>query len=818
MSSTGDDKISSDTVAEFLAVFTPTATISAVFFILFCYLRTKRPEIYAPRATWLSKYYTAPRLPDGYLTWIPALFAIEDDYIIKNIGMDAFIYLKFLGTGFKLFILSSFVGIAMVIPTNTKGERVGEVDGFEKLSMASIDAKSGLLWVHVVGCYLISGIFFYLFRNTYNELVPMIQEYKSTSFSFRTDGQSNTNTILVSALPEKLCNEKKLADYFRRLYPMTFYKSMLAVSLPGMEDLLKEFREDKEKLEHAQAEFKETGERPEMKTKMCGDKVDAIEHLTNELNRLKKEIEDTRNGKAEPMTSAFVTFKTKTAAAQAAQCVHAVKAMSLAAKIAPEPRDVYWPNLRMDPRKQALAQTLVKAASGALIVYWAIPVAMTATLGNLDSLAEQWSALEPVADIDPAAKGIIQGLLPTVLLVVLMIILQMILRRFAILEGVDSFSAIDSRVFDRFFFFLVFNVFLVTTLSGSLIAALSEVIDDPASIFSLLGESLPTQATFFVNFVILRGLGEPFGVLLNIGLLVKSTIFQRIGKTEREKLNAQEPGGLDYGGSYSNNLLIIVIVLAYSIIAPIILPFGAMYFGLYSLSHRYNLLNVYTSNYETGGTLWHRVFKFSCIGLLISQITLIGLMALKEGFQQGPCLIPLPIITIYFMGFYEDRYKAMIEQSTLAMEVAVRADEKHPTDEAHLEILHERYTQPEMYMDLDQVLTLEAERFRGRFHVAHTVEPTLEDLGVEAPKLPDGFRYRNMSMQQLPLARGDSDVSGRSDETKEDDGDDAVIVQVGPSSSTQSLKAQMDEPAMSPHSTKDRDDKGDDGDTDFVQV
>lgn len=51
-------------------------------------------------------------------------------------------------------------------------------------------------------------------------------------------------------------------------------------------------------------------------------------------------------------------------------------------------------------------------------------------------------------------------------------------------------------------------------------------------------------------------------------------------KTEAELKAAWAPGDLSYGTRFPNDMLVFTVVLCYSVIAPIILPFGVLYFGL----------------------------------------------------------------------------------------------------------------------------------------------------------------------------------------------------------------------------------------------
>lgn len=51
-------------------------------------------------------------------------------------------------------------------------------------------------------------------------------------------------------------------------------------------------------------------------------------------------------------------------------------------------------------------------------------------------------------------------------------------------------------------------------------------------------------------------------------------------KTEAEVKEAWRPGDLKYGTRAPRDMLIVTIVLCYSVMAPIIIPFGIVYFGL----------------------------------------------------------------------------------------------------------------------------------------------------------------------------------------------------------------------------------------------
>jgi hypothetical protein len=71
--------------------------------------------------------------------------------------------------------------------------------------------------------------------------------------------------------------------------------------------------------------------------------------------------------------------------------------------------------------------------------------------------------------------------------------------------------------------------------------------------------------------------------------------------TDFAELNA--PPMLNYGTVYPQALLVFVITLMYSVVSPLILPFGAIYFGMGYLVYKYKLLFGLSALRRPGRTL-----------------------------------------------------------------------------------------------------------------------------------------------------------------------------------------------------------------------
>ena len=82
-------------------------------------------------------------------------------------------------------------------------------------------------------------------------------------------------------------------------------------------------------------------------------------------------------------------------------------------------------------------------------------------------------------------------------------------------------------------------------------------------------------------------------------------------------------------------LLAIIICQCYAVIAPVILPFGAIYFASTIVVYKMQCLHVFTTKYESGGILFPIASHRLLVGLIFAQLTLIGYLGLREGYVQA---------------------------------------------------------------------------------------------------------------------------------------------------------------------------------------
>ncbi|PHT89890.1 CSC1-like protein ERD4 [Capsicum annuum] len=249
-----------------------------------------------------------------------------------------------------------------------------------------------------------------------------------------------------------------------------------------------------------------------------------------------------------------------------------------------------------------------------------------------------------------AIKTVLEAYLPQLALIIFLALLPKFLLFLSKAEGIPSESHVVRAASGKYFYFTVLNVFIGVTLGGTLFTSFKSIENDPNSIFRVLAKSLPQNATFFLTFVALKFF---VGYGLELSRIVPLIIFhlkkKYLCKTEAEIKEAWAPGDLGYATRFPSDMLIMTIVLCYSVIAPIIIPFGAVYFGLGWLLLRNQTLKVYVPSFESYGRMWPHIHTRMLATLILFQATMLGYFGVKE-FKPTPVLFPLPIFSLIF-GF-----------------------------------------------------------------------------------------------------------------------------------------------------------------------
>ena len=105
------------------------------------------------------------------------------------------------------------------------------------------------------------------------------------------------------------------------------------------------------------------------------------------------------------------------------------------------------------------------------------------------------------------------------------------------------------------------------------------------------------------------------------------------------------PDSSYFASVLATRMLIFGLVLIYNVMAPLIIPFGILYFTFSYIVDRYNFILCFKRPWDGGGILWQSSFHHFMMLIMLFQGTMIALLAVNQ-FAPVAALAPLPILTL----------------------------------------------------------------------------------------------------------------------------------------------------------------------------
>ncbi|KAG0604384.1 hypothetical protein M758_10G168100 [Ceratodon purpureus] len=537
---------------------------------------------------------------------------------------------------------------------------------FDNLGMGNIRPNSPRIWAFLIAVYWVTIVTYYCLWKSYRKVFQL-----RNSLSASAVARPQQYTVLVRDIPATEKHESRTEQvdaFFRRTHPAAYERCMIMHNFDKAEKLYTERETATRKLEHAEAVFELSrkaggdGVRPMHKTGtlgLVGPKVDSIDFWTKKIQELTPLLEEERKVVAAESKedAALVFFNDRLAAAEAAQSIHAAYALQWQVEPAAEPRECIWSNMHLPAWQRSIRQPVVYVITFLTVVFYMIPIAAISALTTLENLVKLVPFIKTITDIK-VLNAILQAFLPQLALLVFLALLPKLLLALSKAEGIPSQSHIVRAAAGKYFYFMVFNVFLGVTIFGAVFSSIQgfKVLIKQGNlsvskVVELFGAKLPPVATFYITYVALKFfIGYGLQISRIIPLIIYHIKRKFLCKTEREHLDAWAPGPFSYHTSVPADLLIMTVTLCYSVIAPIIFVFAFLYFFIGWLCNRNAALNVNVPDWESNGRMWPHIHNRFLAALLVSQITALGYFAVKK-FPYTVFLI-FPIIATYAFYLY----------------------------------------------------------------------------------------------------------------------------------------------------------------------
>lgn len=575
------------------------------------------------------------------------------------------------------------------------------------------------LWMYVAFTYFFTGVAFYLLVGQTTKIIRIRQAFMGTQ-STVTD-----RTIRLSGIPLDMRSEERITGFIEELKIGKVDSVMLCKDWRKLDNLMKERHaylrrleeswaiylaqhktlrrapalrrdesafDDSDGNEHAQllsaeeqAHISNFGWQRPTHTIWHGflnlqrRKIDAIDYYEENLRRLDAKVQEAREQEYTPTPLAFVTMESTAACQMAVQAILDPTPGQMIASLAPPPAHVVWQNTYLSRNNRMLRAWSIMLVIGFLTIFWAVLLIPLAGLLSIEAIDKVLPGVADALKAHPIAQSLVQTGLPTLVFSLLSVAVPYLYDWLSNLQGMTSQGDVELSVISKNFFFTFFNLFIVFTIWGSAASFyefwqdLQNILKDTAGIAYAVAKSLEQLAPFYVNLIVLQGFGLfPFR-LLEFGSVALYPFYLISAKTPRDYAELSQAPVFSYGFYLPQTQLIFVVCVIYSVLPSswLIQLFGLVYFLIGGFIYKYQLLYAMDHRQHSTGRAWPMICDRIIVGLVVFQIAMTGILALKSALTPSAFLLPLLIGTIWFTVYFRRTYYPLM------IFIALRSIDRH---------------------------------------------------------------------------------------------------------------------------------------------
>ena len=418
--------------------------VGIIIVLLFEHLRHQR-DIYTPKLR--SRPNRSPPPPQaGFFCWIFTTLNCSDERTLQMIGIDAYVFLRFLRMLSTCASICSLLGLIVLCPLYASAPFNHLNPGIRRFTVGNVRLADERLWATLLLAWVYSLITLWLLDEEYMRFSKLRIDYMKNG-----DDEIPPQTY-YSVIVEHVAQDCQSNEKLRQLFSLIFPEEVLFVQIPifldELENRIVEREAVKAKLESVIACYEGGGRKTvpkisvsENKPVLCygEEQVDAVSYYQMELSRinniissLQREVEkmnlenkqSSDENNFDVSSTAFVTFRSVRAAACAAQMpILSHEYPKLKAFFAPSPGDLVWQNV---PVSLAYIENSTRFTSMLLyagIFFWGVLITTIAAITNLQYLSNYFPL---VRHISPVSFSLLSGVFPVLVDAFLMLMLPVI--------------------------------------------------------------------------------------------------------------------------------------------------------------------------------------------------------------------------------------------------------------------------------------------------------------------------------------------------------------------------------------------------------
>lgn len=475
--------------------------IGLTLLLLFCMFRSRWPHMYALRT--LRDRNVKP-LPAGWFGWIWAVYKVSDEELLRVLGLDAYVFVAFFQMAIKIFFAISILAVVVMLPARYWAKRDDGVDWMQAPVYGKLKLKpkpepqpndsAWFFYLYAAATYIFSTIVYQFLLDYTKKILKIRQKYLASQNSI-TD-----RTILLSGIPAKLLikNDPQILAEF--VESMGIGKVVDVNFVYDWEPLNKLFDRRKwviSQLEELYAKIhgleinlynQQTPAVSPMRidvgpTTKESERVSQLRHELLSCNEAIRMIQSkfnfltgTMNDKSiRQINCAFITMDSVALAQMAAQTVLDPRVHKLIVHLAPAPKDIKWDSFKLTPDAKLFKSYMITFIIFLSFLALAFPISSISTLINLKTISKFWPEMGKIIRESKWLTMIITGILPPFLFSMFNFLLPYFYKWLTYYQGHLSNSDIELSTLLKNFFYIFFNLFLVFTVTGTVLNFLASL-------------------------------------------------------------------------------------------------------------------------------------------------------------------------------------------------------------------------------------------------------------------------------------------------------------------------------------------------------
>lgn len=556
---------------------------------------------------------------DAGCSWFPSIFKISKQKIFARCGPEAVHYLSFQQHLLLLMGVITIICIAVILPVNFQGSLQGNVTTFGHTTISNLEATSNWLWIHVITSFLFVPLTVFIMRRC--------------SSHMPTATLVSSRTVMITNISHQHRSEEDIRNYLGVCYPNIEIKELqLAYRIKRLMLVEEQRIAAQEALCYCVANKIQNIQVQKHGCVMCcrcklEDADKYYNHIETELSGVV--VNERAKALESPLGICFVTVGSEDQAKYIADKFMPGSIRSWNIVKAPSPFDINWENLEVSTRHWYSKAIIINVILFVFFFFLTTPAIVVNTL-NIYTAAQK----DIIRNISP----VFSEFLPTLLLLTMSGLMPVIVAYSDQWMSHWTKSKQNLAIMTKTFFFLLFMVLILPSLGLTSAQAFVEWSLQPKN-KTMRWECifLADKGAFFVNYVITSALiGTALELLRfpELAMYVWRLLWMK-SRAETVTIRKQILSTFPFGIHYSWSLLIYTVTTVYSVICPLITPFGLLYLCLKHLVDKHNIYYVYQpiTLSEEGQQIHSTAVRFVRIAVILLQVAMAAFATLRSGLS-----------------------------------------------------------------------------------------------------------------------------------------------------------------------------------------